>query len=266
MADIFVNGSGRNEQSLQRTSHRCILPSFGSFGKAVSEKIFQKSTNWKQEWSVVAMFVNGSGRNEQSLERTFHKCFLPSFGSFGQSVSEEKNLKNQPIRNKNYLWWPGLLTDWDGMSNLYRGPSIDASYQVSVHLAKWFQRRRIFRNQPIRNKNCLQWPCLLTDQNEMSNLNRCFLSSFGSFGQVVSEETIFLNRPIKNKNCLWQPCLLMDRDKMSNLYRGPSLDASYQVSHHLAEGIQRRRLKCEKLTDDGRQVMAKAHIAFGKVS
>jgi hypothetical protein len=25
-------------------------------------------------------------------------------------------------------------------------------------------------------------------------------------------------------------------------------------------------LKCEKLTDDGRQVMAKAHIAFGKVS
>ena len=25
----------------------------------------------------------------------------------------------------------------------------------------------------------------------------------------------------------------------------------------------RRRLKCEKLTEDGRQVMAKAHIAFG---
>jgi hypothetical protein len=28
------------------------------------------------------------------------------------------------------------------MSNLYRGPSKDASYQVSVYLAKWFQRRR----------------------------------------------------------------------------------------------------------------------------
>jgi hypothetical protein len=27
------------------------------------------------------------------------------------------------------------------MSNLYRGPSKDASYQVSVHLAKQFQRR-----------------------------------------------------------------------------------------------------------------------------
>jgi hypothetical protein len=53
---------------------------------------------------------------------------------------------------------------------------------------------------------------------------------------------------------------------MSNLYRGHAIDTSYQVSLHLAEGFQRRRLKCEKLTDDGRQVMAKAHIAFGKVS
>jgi hypothetical protein len=41
----------------------------------------------------------------------------------------------------------------------------------------------------------------------------------------------------------------MDRDKMSNLYRGPSIAASYQVSVHLAEGFQRKRLKCEKLTD-----------------
>jgi hypothetical protein len=28
------------------------------------------------------------------------------------------------------------------MSNLHKEPSIDASYQVSVYLAKWFQRRR----------------------------------------------------------------------------------------------------------------------------
>jgi hypothetical protein len=58
----------------------------------------------------------------------------------------------------------------------------------------------------------------------------------------------------------------MDWDEISILYRGPSIDASYQVSVHLAEGFQRRRLKCEKLTDDERQVMAKPHIAFGKVS
>jgi hypothetical protein len=40
---------------------------------------------------------------------------------------------------------------------------------------------------------------------------------------------------------------------MSNLYRGPSIDASYQVSVHLAEEFQRRRLKCEKLMDDRRR-------------
>ena len=53
---------------------------------------------------------------------------------------------------------------------------------------------------------------------------------------------------------------------MSNMYRGHAIDASYQALLHLAEGFQRRRLKCEKLTDDGHQVMAKTHIAFGKVS
>jgi hypothetical protein len=51
-----------------------------------------------------------------------------------------------------------------------------------------------------------------------------------------------------------------------HFYRGPSIDASYQVSDQLALRFQRRRLKCEKLMDDGQQVMAKAHIAFGKVS
>jgi hypothetical protein len=43
----------------------------------------KKSANQKQELPMVAMFVNGSGQNEQSLERTFHGCFLPSFTSFG---------------------------------------------------------------------------------------------------------------------------------------------------------------------------------------
>jgi hypothetical protein len=105
------------------------------------------------------------------------------------------------------------------MNSLYRGSSKDASYQVSFHFAKLFQRRKLFLNQPIRNKNYLMRPCLLTDP-----------------------------------------------DEMSNLYRGPAIDANFQVSLHLAEGFQRRRLKCEKLTDHGRQVMANAYIAFGKVS
>jgi hypothetical protein len=82
---------------------------------------------------------------------------------------------------------------------LYRGPPIDNTYKVSVHLAKRFQRRRFFRNQPIRNKNCL-----------------------------------------------WRPCLLMDRDEMNNLYRGPSKDASYQVTVDLAKRFQRRILEIDQ--------------------
>jgi hypothetical protein len=34
------------------------------------------------------------------------------------------------------------------MSTLYRGPSIDASYQVSIHLDKRFQRRFLEIDQP----------------------------------------------------------------------------------------------------------------------
>ena len=99
---------------------------------------------------------------------------------------------------------PVSLTFHCVLRKLYTEPSIDASYQIAVHLATRFQRRRFFRNQPIRNKNCL-----------------------------------------------WQPCLLKDQDEINNLYRGPYIDASYmyQVSVHLAQGFQRRRLKCEKFTD-----------------
>jgi hypothetical protein len=50
----------------------------------------KKSANQKQKLPMAAMFANRSGQNEQSLERTFHRCFLPSFISFGWGVSEEK--------------------------------------------------------------------------------------------------------------------------------------------------------------------------------
>ena len=115
----------------------------------------------------------------------------------------------------NCLWQPCLLMDQNEMSNLYRGPSIDASYHVSYHLAKRFQRKSCFRNRTIRNKNCLWQPCLLTDQNGMSN------SHGGPSIDLAKlcQKKIFRNWPIRKKNCLWQPCLLTDWDKMSNLYK-----------------------------------------------
>ena len=125
--------------------------------------------------------------------------------------------RNQPIRNKNCLWWPCLSKDQDEMSSLYRGPSKDASYQVLIHLAKQFQRRRFFRNQPIRNKYCLWRPCLLTEQDEMISLYKgpAIDASYHvsvHLAKRFQRRRFLKNRPIRNKNCLWWPCLLTDRN------------------------------------------------------
>jgi hypothetical protein len=49
----------------------------------------KKSADQKQELPMAAMFVNGSELNQQTLERIFQECFLPSFDSFGKAVLED---------------------------------------------------------------------------------------------------------------------------------------------------------------------------------
>jgi hypothetical protein len=49
--------------------------------KRFQRRFKKKLANQKQELPMAAIFVNGSGQNEHSLERTFHRCFLPSFTS-----------------------------------------------------------------------------------------------------------------------------------------------------------------------------------------
>jgi hypothetical protein len=59
---------------------------------------------------MAAMFVNESGQNEQSLERTFRWRYLPSFTSFGQGVSEEK-IKMWKVNGRQTTdakWWQKL--------------------------------------------------------------------------------------------------------------------------------------------------------------
>ena len=67
----------------------------------------------------------------------------------------------------------------------------------------------------------------------------------------------FRKQPIRNKNCLWGPCLLTDREGMSNLYKGPSIDASYQVSDHLARRFQRR---CFEIDQSETRIACVGHI------
>ena len=65
--------------------------------------------------------------------------FIWSSGFRGEDLFKSANQKQElPVA-------PCLLTNRAEMSKLYRGPSIDASYQVSVHLVKRFQKRRFFK-------------------------------------------------------------------------------------------------------------------------
>ena len=73
---------------------------------------------------------------------------------------------------------------------------MDVSYQISIYLAKRFQRRRFFL--------------------EIGH----------------SETRIAYGGHV---------CLLTDRDKMRKFYRGSFIDASFQVSLHLAKRLQMRR-------------------------
>ena len=70
VAAMFVNELERNEQSLQRTCNLQMLPTKFRF-------------IWPSGFRGEDLFGDGSRQNEQTLERTFHRCVLPSFISFG---------------------------------------------------------------------------------------------------------------------------------------------------------------------------------------
>jgi hypothetical protein len=92
------------------------------------------------------------------------------------------------------------------------------------------------------------------------------MPNFGSLGQVVSAEKNFRNQPIRNKNCLWRPCLPKDPDEMSNIYRGLPIDASVEKIKMWKVSGRRTTEDIGQTTVDEHQVMAKAHIYFGKVN
>ena len=64
----------------------------------------------------------------------------------------------------------------------------------------------------------------------------------------------------------WQPCWISNQHQKHKSGRGPSSEHFWQVWLISVQRFQRRRFKCEKLTDgrtdDGRLPMTKAHMAL----
>ena len=129
------------------------------------------------------------------------------------------------------------------ISNLYRGPSINDSYQFSVRLAKRFQRRVLEINQLVTRIAHAWRSCVFVNgsgRNERwlqrTSFHRCFLPSVGSFGPAVSEEKIQMRKVIirripsngKSSHSLWPGEL---KHKLS---RGLSIEHSYPGFFQLA--------------------------------
>jgi hypothetical protein len=181
---------------------------------------FFKLANQKQELPVVVMFGNGSKQNVHSLERTFHRCFLLNFSSFGWWVSEEKTK----------MW---KVTDTD---NKRRMPS-DAK---SPHCHWQSKLKRILKCEYLHVMYSINMLHYISISKFLREIMASYLSFNSLKARVISLNSLLQWRRFwkctnQNKNWLWWPCLLTDRDEMSNLYRGPSIDASYQVSVHLAK-------------------------------
>jgi hypothetical protein len=60
------------------------------------------------------------------------------------------------------------LTFHSALRKLNTEPSIGASHQISVHLAKQFQRRSILEIDQSETRIAYGQPCLLTDRDETS--------------------------------------------------------------------------------------------------
>jgi hypothetical protein len=133
-------------------------------------------------------------------------CFLLSFGSFERPLQNlcfshlEICSKNKGLKSPKRVF---LFLAHLAKRPCELMPSLVVCCRLSFHIWIFFSETA----WPNERKLSIMLP-----------VKFCFLLSFGSFGQVVSEKKIFRNRPTRNKKCLLWPCLLMDQGGTMNSY------------------------------------------------
>jgi hypothetical protein len=133
------------------------------------------------------MFVNGSGQNEQSLERTFHRCLIHVYDCI---LSLKKNL---------------VLCGKGDNSNL----NIDTmNWITDTYASKTPQPKELKLGRKHLWK-VLYKVCLFCPVQFIVSIFKLELSPF------PHKKIFFRKHATINMNCLWRPCLLMDRDKIS---------------------------------------------------
>ena len=159
-------------------------------------------------------------------------------------------------------------------------PLKDHPCHVCFKLTYWFQRRRLLNifsiGSYVKTKSShgghLEFP-----------IGKWFKISTGPPNDHSCRVTIqlawwFLTRrflkfqPMRTHYGPWQPCWISNQHQKHKSGRGPSHEHFWQVWFKSVHWFQRRRFKCEKLTDErwttdaGCLAMTKAHLAIGQVS